>query len=535
MAADEETPLLGETAAQQYNADDVQNGQEGSQETPAQEPKSPPILMVIMPMMLSIFLVAMDVTIVTSTYAHIGSQFERLESTSWITTGYMLTVTSFQPLYGKLSDIFGRKPCLLFSIFVFALGCFLCGIARDMTMLIFGRAIAGIGGGGISIVTNVIMSDVVPLRDRGSWQGFGNVVWASGQALGAPLGGILTETVGWRWGFLLQVPLSFLAMVVFSLGFKTSKTSSSDFSAKLKRIDFGGAATLIVAVFALLLGLDRGGNIAWSDSLTIAYLVIFAVFTCAFCYTEWRLAKEPFVPLAILTERTLLAANGVAFFTGATVAILFLVAMYLQAVQGLDPASVGSILIPAVVGGASGSVVSGFIIRASGRYYALAAILFVFYVFGMVSVVCVSGLWTFSLIALSTAMVVMNVGGWGGSTAAIVALVSTAGPENQAVAIAVFGLFRSLGSVVILSVATALFQQTLRIKLYARLSGDGVDEIIKHVRESLDYIKELDPASRTAVVRSYGDGLQIGMWFTAAMAMGPLLSALFIKEKAMSR
>lgn len=205
---DEEAPLLGEQQAVAYGT----NGELAQADEPVIHAaladstdtadgkvhrKSP--LTVIVPMSIGIFLAAMDGTIIAASYARIGSDLNHLQNTSWIATGYMLMLTSFQPLYGKLSDIFGRRSCLIFSYTVFALGCLFCGLARNMTELIAARALAGIGGGGMSTVASIVMSDVVPLRERGTWQGVANMVFATGQAVGAPLGGYLADTIGWRW------------------------------------------------------------------------------------------------------------------------------------------------------------------------------------------------------------------------------------------------------------------------------------------------------------------------------------------------
>ncbi|KAJ2986027.1 hypothetical protein NUW54_g9932 [Trametes sanguinea] len=215
--ADETTPLLGDEPQARVGAlnssENVHNGLVATStdelaaeivQTPASEDSDVvkpqvSLVAVMAPMILGIFLVAMDVTIVTSTYASIGSQFEQLQNSSWIATGYMLSMTSFQPLYGKLSDIFGRKSCLIFAYTIFALGCLFCGLARNMTELIAARALAGIGGGGMTTLASIVMSDVAPLRKRGTLQGFGNIAFAAGQATGAPLGGFLADSIGWRW------------------------------------------------------------------------------------------------------------------------------------------------------------------------------------------------------------------------------------------------------------------------------------------------------------------------------------------------
>lgn len=142
---------------------------------------------------------AMDQMLTVASYAKIGSDLNALNSTSWIATAYFLTLTSFQPLYGKLSDIFGRKECLLFAYTIFGIGCLGCGLAQTMGQLCVARGIAGIGGGGMNSVVSILISDIVPLRDRGLWQGYINVIFASGTSTGAPLGGILADSIGWRW------------------------------------------------------------------------------------------------------------------------------------------------------------------------------------------------------------------------------------------------------------------------------------------------------------------------------------------------
>jgi MFS family permease len=142
---------------------------------------------------------AIDQLLAVATYAKIGSELNALNSTSWIATSYFLTLTSFQPLYGKLSDIFGRKPCLLFAYAVFAIGCLGCGLAQDMVQLCIARGLAGIGGGGMNSVVSILTTDLVPLRDRGIWQGYMNIIASVGTSVGAPLGGFLADSVGWRW------------------------------------------------------------------------------------------------------------------------------------------------------------------------------------------------------------------------------------------------------------------------------------------------------------------------------------------------
>ncbi|KAA6415220.1 MAG: mfs multidrug transporter [Lasallia pustulata] len=196
-------------------------------------------LMWAMPsLVLGVFLSAADQTIVVSTYGKIGSELQALSTSSWIATGYFLTLTSFQPLYGRLSEIFGRKPAFLFSFAVFGLGCLFCGLARTMRELIAARAFAGIGGGGMTTVVAILLSDVIPLRDRGTWQGYFNIVFAAGAGLGGPLGGVLADHIGWRWCFLIQVPLTIAALINVHYALESPAEDLSNLKRKLQRIDF---------------------------------------------------------------------------------------------------------------------------------------------------------------------------------------------------------------------------------------------------------------------------------------------------------
>ncbi|OCH90873.1 MFS general substrate transporter [Obba rivulosa] len=539
--ADETAPLLrDEPTGTDYGTRDGPGSRaevNNDQSEAAEDIKPPASLVTVLgPMILGIFLVAMDYTIVTAIYASIGSQFQSLQNTSWIATGYMLSTTSFQPLYGKLSDIFGRKPCLIFAYTVFALGCLFCGLARNMPELIAARAFAGIGGGGMTTISSIVMSDIVPLRQRGTWQGFGNIAFAAGQATGAPLGGLLADSIGWRWAFLIQVPATLLAILSVSVGLQLPKKESSDFRAKLARVDFGGASTLVVAVFALLLALDHGGNVTWNDRTTIISFVAAGVFFLAFIAIEARIAREPFAPARIVARPALLFSYLCNFFAlGAALCYMYHISLYLQAVRGMRAGQAGLSLLPSIFGGVLGSLMSGLIMQATGKYYVLTLGVFGMMLSGTVLSVGVTGALTHSLVGLFIGLALTNFGNGAGITTTLIALIANAGQADQALATAVSYLFRSLGSVVGLSVGTTIAQDTLRRQLRKRLTGADVDEIIMRVRESLEYMDTLAPKERAAVVLSYQDGIQAALWFTVALSVCALVCAIFVKEKPLAR
>lgn len=195
VASDEPNTLDGGDLERQPTSTSVdrQKQYEGLPEVKKQFPHIFPAVVI------GVFLSAADQTIIVSSYGRIGTELNALNRTSWIATAYFLTLTSFQPLYGRLSDIFGRKACLLFGYVVFGLGCLFCGLAQSIEQLIAARAFAGIGGGAMTTVVSILLSDVCTLRERGQWQGYVNIVFAAGASAGAPLGGFASDSIGWRW------------------------------------------------------------------------------------------------------------------------------------------------------------------------------------------------------------------------------------------------------------------------------------------------------------------------------------------------
>lgn len=298
---------------------------------------------------------------------------------------YFLTLTSFQPLYGKMSDIFGRKACLLFGYLIFGIGCLFCGLAQDMNQLIAARAFAGIGGGGMTTVVSILLSDAVPLRERGKWQGYVNIIYATGAGTGAPLGGILADYIGWRWAFLFQAPLCLVAFIAVGLVLRLPKQDDDHWKSKLRRIDFLGAAILICAVFTLLLALDRGSNVSWKAVITIVSISLSIPFFILFVLVEMKVASEPFAPGHIIFHRSLFACYLCNFFSFAGwLAALFYIPLYLQAVHGLSATQAGVRLIPGIICGVSGSLFGGFYMQRTGKFYYLTIAAYTLLTLGMV-------------------------------------------------------------------------------------------------------------------------------------------------------
>jgi len=340
---------------------------------------------------LQVFLAAADQTLVVSTYGTIGTELHALSSSSWIATAYFLTLTAFQPLYGKLSDIFGRKQCLLVAYFVFGLGAMLCGLARTMGEMVAARAFAGMGGGGMTVCTSVLMSDLLGLRERGTWQGYINIVYAGGAAMGAPLGGLLADSIGWRWGFLVQGPVCVLAMVAVAVVLRVPPQEQRHWKEKILQVDFLGAGVLITAVFGLLLGLDRGSNVSWSHPVTIAGLCMTPLFV-AFVLVEKYVASNPFAPGRIIFNKSLFACYLCNFFAfGGWIAALFFLPLHWQVIGNYSPSQAGMLLVPSIVFGVGGSLCGGIYMKRTAKYYWITVIAYANLTFGMTLIMLFTG------------------------------------------------------------------------------------------------------------------------------------------------
>lgn len=250
---------------------------------------------------------------------------------------YFLATAFSQPLYGKFSDIFGRKPCLLFSYTVFLLGVLMCGFAQSMRWFIATRVLQGVGDGGMITLIAVIFFDVIPLKERGLWQGYSNVLYAIGMSIGAPVdrqlnydmqkptcllcprkGGMLAEAVGWRWIFIGQAPIALTAILAIVLIIQlpgTQNTKTVDGRSRPWQIDYLGGILIIGTIFSFLLGLDIGSNNSWSALACIVPLTLSPILLMLFVFVENKVATNPFMPGHIIFNKSLFAIYGWNFFS----------------------------------------------------------------------------------------------------------------------------------------------------------------------------------------------------------------------------
>ncbi|CRG90048.1 Vacuolar membrane amino acid uptake transporter fnx2 [Talaromyces islandicus] len=497
---------------------------------------NPQLKYVVAAISIGVFLSATDQTIIVASYGKIGSDLNALNLTSWIATSYFLTLTSFQPLYGKLSDIFGRKQCLLFAYAVFGSGNLFCGLAQNIHQLIAARVYQGIGGGGMTTVVSILLSDIVPLRDRGLWQGIINIIYATGSGIGAPLGGILADYIGWRWSFIAQAPICLLGFILVTVLLKVPSPDTGDWRSKLRRVDFLGAVVLVGAVLGFLLGLDRGSNVSWSIPISYVPLAVSAVLFIVFVLVEIYIAAEPFAPGHLIFDKTLFACYACNFFSfGGWLAGLYYLPLHFQAVDGVSATVAGMRLLPSIVTGVSGSLLSGVVMRRTGRYYHITVFAYSFLSIGLTVIFLFSGAIVNNATLMIAGSMMCAFGNGIGVTTTLIGLISNATPENQAVVTACSYLFRTLGSVIGLSLSATVSQQVLRDRLRSALADSGdVGSIVKGVRESLDFIKTLAPSLQVTVRSAYGWSTNITFAFQIGIVCFALFSSLFIKEKRLN-
>ncbi|PWA03439.1 hypothetical protein BB558_000389 [Smittium angustum] len=326
------------------------------------------VLMVI-GIAVAMFLSALDNTIVSTALPTIASDFNNLSSISWVATSYMLTSTSLQPIYGKIADIFGPKETVLAAIFIFEVGSLLCGLSNSMTMLIFVRGVSGIGGAGIMVLSQIILSKTIPLHSRGKYSGFLGAAFGLSSVAGPLLGGLFTDKVSWRWCFYINLPLGAIAATAVIFFVKIDRPKGN-LMVKLKRIDVVGVFIMISGIVMLLLALNWGGTTyPWKSARVIALLVI--GISCFFIFVgfEYKFPKEPLIPLHIFKTRNLSLNFFCQFFIGfGMFGLIFYIPMYYTVVYGGNAAQSGLFLLPLMLGIVAASVTGGTIISRTGIY-----------------------------------------------------------------------------------------------------------------------------------------------------------------------
>lgn len=361
--------------------------------------------LVVAALLLGILMAAMDNTIVATAMPTIVGQLGGFELYVWVTSAYMVATMAGMPIFGKLSDMYGRKRFYIFGLIVFLAGSMLCGTADSIMMLAIYRAIQGIGGGALMPIAFTIIYDVFPLEQRGKMTGMFGAVFGISSVAGPLLGAYITEYIGWEWVFYINLPLGIVSLWLIAQFYRESAAKSK------QRIDWGGAVTLVVAVVSLMFALELGGKegYEWNSLFIIGLFASFAICLIAFILFELN-AKEPIISFALFRRRLFASSQGVAFFYGVTFVIATVyIPMFVQGVYGGSATNSGLVLTPMMIGSVVTSSIGG-ILAAKTSFRKLMIVSGILFTAGIVSLSTLSADTPRALITLYMVLTGLGVG-----------------------------------------------------------------------------------------------------------------------------
>jgi EmrB/QacA subfamily drug resistance transporter len=493
------------------------------------------IMVVLSGLMLGMFLAALDQTIVSTAMRTIADELNGQTAQAWVTTAYLITSTISTPLYGKLSDQYGRKPFYLAAIVVFVVGSVLCGLAQSIYELAAYRAVQGLGAGGLMSLAFAIVGDLVPPRERGRYQGWFMAVFGTSSVLGPVLGGAFAgqDTLlgldGWRWIFYVNVPIGLLALVVVSKRLTLPRRTSD------ARIDFLGAALLTSTIVPVLLVAEKGREWGWSSALTLGMIALTVVSLLGFVARERAVGEAALLPLRVFRSGVFSLTSVTSLLVGAGMfGGLVVLPLYLQIVRGSSPTEAGLQLLPLMVGIFAMSMLSGVVMRRTGRYKLLPTI--------------GTALMFAALLAMSTldvdtpiwlAMVYMVVMGAGlglSMQTLVISVQNALPPRDMGVATSSVTFFRSLGGTLGAATALAVLFGSLAANIQARARAAGLpDAVVERFgsASALDdssIIATLPAAVREVVLQGFADSTS-AVFLTVAFLLVPAFVLTLLVEE----
>jgi len=471
------------------------------------------VVPILVGLMLGLFLAALDQTIVATAIRTIGDDLKGLSIQAWATTAYLITSTITTPLYGKLSDIFGRKPLFIWAISIFIIGSALSAFSTSMYYLATFRAVQGLGAGGLFTLALAVIGDIVSPRDRSKYQGYFIAVFGTSSVLGPIIGGFLAgqESIlglaGWRWVFFINVPIGLIALFV------VGKTLHIPNFVKVNHaIDWWGALTLTIGLVPLLIVAQEGRFWGWSSSESIVCYTIGLFSLFMFIYIEKRMEDEAILPLRLFKDKTFSIISIIGVITGAGMfGGLAMLPLYLQIVGGASPTKAGLELLPLTFGIMSGSIISGRTISKIGRYKifpVMGTILLTISLFLMTTLNPETPFWWIGIMSY-----LFGLGLGGVLQPTVLAVQNAVSPRDIGVGTSSVTLFRQMGA----TIGTAAFISIL----FGRV-GRETESAFKNSVTDPAYQQALaDPANADTVARltatqTQPDGFDDTSWLSTA-------------------
>jgi EmrB/QacA subfamily drug resistance transporter len=494
---------------------------------------------IIFSLCVALFLAALDVTIVTTALPSISQHFHANASDyTWVGSAYLLANAASVPLWGKLSDIWGRKPIIMLANAVFMAGSLISAVANSIGLLIGGRVIQGIGGGGLVNLVYICVGDLFSLRERPKYYGILGMVWAIASGVGPIVGGVFTEKVSWRWCFYINLPLDGVSLILLAIFLKLD-TPKTPLIAGIKAIDWTGVLCVVGGVTMFLFGMTSGGTThPWDSAFTLCLIIFGIVMMVLFFINEWKFAKYPIIPLRLFNERSNLATLGVCLIHGIVfIAGMYFLPFYFQTVLGASPLLSGVYLLTMVMTVSLFGIMSGLYIKKTGRYrdpiwFGLS---FMTLGYGLFIDLPNHANWTKIIIY----QIIAGIGVGPNFQSPLIALQARVKGHDMAVATATFGFVRNISTSVSVVLGGVIFTNQLKKKDASLVPVLGEQSARLLTSSSFGattgIVRTLRGEARHAVNVAYTDSLQT-MWifYTCVAAVGIVVS-LFIQKKELSR
>ncbi len=463
-------------------------------------------------------------TIVTTAIPIMVADLGGMDNMTWVITAYLLASTIGAPVAGKLGDLYGRKLVVQVGIFVFLAGATLAGLAQSMEVLIAGRAIQGLGGGGLIVVSMAVVADVLPARQRGQAQGLLGAVFGVSTVIGPLIGGFLVDVLSWHWIFFANFPLGLLALAVLHAALPNVKRESR------VKLDIAGAVLLATILSVAVLVSNLGGSVLpWGSVELIGLMALGLAALAGFIVVERR-AEEPILPLSLFGNNTFLVVNTVGFMVGvAMFGTITFMPLYLQVVQGVSPSVSGLFLTPMMAGLIASSAGAGMVMSRTGRYKWMPVVSTALLALAMLSLSTLSAGSSLWHVALSMVLVGLGLGPV--FSIGIAAIQNDIPAHMLGVGTASANMFRLIGG----SIGTAAFGALFNSNLARNLAGDlpaGAGNGIGSI--SAELVSQLPLQAQREIFAGFSAALHPVFWIASGLAVVACVVSLRLREVPMA-